>query len=143
MKNRIVMTTLVTLLFVITLALFASTQQIAGSQAQQKSQPQTGGKAVPTGVEPMSMDEMLRKCRQHCESSTTMLESVIRQAEDAKKSGELPKMQSALDNAEQQAQEMKKHMEMCLSMITMMQGVHGQTNIQQDQKQPANTPKKK
>lgn len=117
--------TVLSFMLIITLAVFALAQRPASSQQQQKPQQQQ--------TQPMSMDQMMQECRKHCDATTTMLESLIRQAEDAKKSGDVPKMRAALDNAQQQAQEMKKHIEMCRSMMDMMQMM---------QKQPAKPPQK-
>jgi CHASE1-domain containing sensor protein len=114
-------------MLMITLVIFALAQRPTSSQQQQKQQQSASGQT-------MSMDQMMQECRKHCESTMTMLESVIRQAEDAKKSKEVRKMQLALENAQQQAQEMKNHIEMCRSMMDMMQMMQ--------KKEPAKPPQK-
>lgn len=133
MKNRASVRTILSLMLTIVVAIFANAQRSTPSQDQQKSQP-------PSGVPPMSMNEMMQGCSKHSEISTTILESVIRQAEAAKQSRELPKMQLALDNAQQQLQEVKKHVESCRSMIDMMRKMNSGGRGRQDEKTPA--PKK-
>ena len=108
--NKMIPNAMLVVALAVTLSLLAVGQQPAPSQARR-----------------MSMDEMMQQCKKHCESTNAMLESLIREADAAKRSNEAPKMSAALDNTEQMASEMKKHMEMCMNMMSMMGNMMGQS----------------
>jgi len=108
--NKMIPNAMLVVALAVTLSLLAVGQQAAPSQAPR-----------------MSMDEMMQQCKKHCESTNAMLESLIREAEAARKSNEAPKMSVALQNAEQMASEMKNHMQMCMNMMSMMGNMMGQS----------------
>src|SRR5213078_867112 len=108
--NKMIPNAMLVVALAVTLSLLAVREQAAPSQAPR-----------------MSMDEMMQQCKKHCESTNAMLESLIREAEAARKSNEAPKISVALQNAEQMASEMKNHMQMCMNMMSMMGNMMGQS----------------
>lgn len=73
----------------------------------------------------MSMDNMMKGCREHCQATTTSIDKTLGNISDAKKSNDPAKMRAALDQIEKPLAEMKNHMSMCMNMMNMMQQMHG------------------
>ena len=98
-----------------------SNQQEQGMQGMQSEQMQHG-----------SMDQMMQKCR------STMLPMMNRNSQarkdiaSAKASNDPAKMRSALDEAEKAIDGMDAHMNSCMSMMNMMQNMHGMMGGEQN-----------
>ncbi len=82
---------------------------------QQK--PQSGGA--------MSMEDMMKECRKHCEATTNSIDQTMRMMEEARQSNDPAKMRAALDSAQKPLAEMKDHMAMCMQMMDRMRQTHG------------------
>lgn len=78
------------------------------------------GQQTPHQKSTMSMNEMMEQCKKHCEATSTSLDSLSKQLDDAKESNDLTKMRAALENAQRMTAEMKNHMNMCMNMMSMM-----------------------
>jgi hypothetical protein len=89
----------------------------ATKPAQQTTQQQSHQKQ-------MSMDDMMKGCREHCQSTMKSIDQMMKTMADAKASNEQAKMRAALDQAEKPLTDMRQHMNMCMSMMDMMQ-MHG------------------
>lgn len=74
----------------------------------------------PQGQQMMSMDAMMKMCREHCEMATKSVDQVSKVIQDAKAANDITTMRAALDQAQKPLAEMKDHMAMCLSMMDMM-----------------------
>jgi hypothetical protein len=72
-----------------------------------------------------SMDDMMRGCRTHCQATTTSIDQLMKQMDEAKQSNDPAQMRAALDEAQKPLTEMKDHMTMCMNMMGMMEGMHG------------------
>jgi hypothetical protein len=77
------------------------------------------------GEEKMSMDDMRKECRTHCQATTTSLDRLTKRIDEAKQSNDPAQMRAALDEAQKPLAEMKNHMTMCMNMMSMMQHTHG------------------
>ena len=75
--------------------------------------------------EKMSMDDMMKECRTHCQETTTSIDQLTKRMDEAKQSNDPAQMRAALDAAQQPLTEMKDHMTKCMHMMSMMQGMHG------------------
>lgn len=73
----------------------------------------------------MSMDNMMKGCREHCQQTTASIDRLMQTMEEAEQSNDLAKMRAALDEAQKPLTEMKEHMSMCMNMMDMMQKMHG------------------
>lgn len=90
--------------------------------AQQQSAP---GQKPQQGQQMMSMDDMMKGCREHCQATTKSIDQMSKMMEDAKASNDPVKMQAALDQAQKPLADMKDHMGMCMKMMNMMENMHG------------------
>jgi hypothetical protein len=106
---------------------------VAGVAQQQKSttQPQKGGGA-------MQMSDMMAACREHCQATGNTIDQLNKTIDDAKKSNDPAKMRAALESVQKPLAVMKSHMSMCMSMMDMMQKMHGGTSAE-----PNKSPEKK
>ena len=98
-------------------ALLLSGSALAQQNQQQK--PSTQGKPQ------MSMDEMMKGCREHCEQTSASIDRMMQTMDEARQSNDPAKMRAALDQAQKPLAEMKQHMNMCMNMMGMMQKMHG------------------
>ncbi len=69
----------------------------------------------------MSSSEMMRECREHCSAAHQSLDQASKTADEAKQSDDPAKMRSALQAISQSLAEGKRHMGMCLNMMSMME----------------------
>ena len=102
-------------------ALISNAAQVSAQEQKpsQKSEMKTMGK--------MSMDEMMKDCKEHHESAMKSVDQMMKMMDGAKQSNDPAKMRSALDQSQKQLGEMKEHMSMCGNMMSMMekQGMGG------------------
>lgn len=75
--------------------------------------------------QPQSMDDMRQGCRTHCQATTTSIDQLTKQIEEARQSNDPAQMRAALDAAQKPLTEMKDHMGMCMNMMSMMQNMPG------------------
>ena len=73
----------------------------------------------------MSMDDMMKGCREHCQTNTKSMDAMDKAMGDAAASNDAAKMRAALTDAQKQLGEMRKHMSMCMNMMNMMEKMHG------------------
>jgi hypothetical protein len=98
-------------------ALLLGTSALAQQDQQQK--PMTQSKPQ------MSMDGMMKGCREHCQQTSASIDELMKTMDEAKQSNDPAKMRTALDQAQKPLAEMKQHMNMCMNMMGMMQKMHG------------------
>jgi len=75
--------------------------------------------------QPKSMDDMMKECRTHCQTTTATLDQLTRQMDNAKQSNDPAQMRTALDAVQKPLAEMKDHMTGCMGMMSMMEKMHG------------------
>jgi uncharacterized membrane-anchored protein YhcB (DUF1043 family) len=119
MKAKMLMATIIVGL---ALTALVAVQQPAASGQQRQSQPQGEKKKM---MDNMSMDEMMKECRKHCEATTNSIDQMTKTMDEARQSNDPAKMRSALDAAQTPLAEMKNHMSMCMNMMDMMGKMHG------------------
>ena len=73
----------------------------------------------------MSMGDMMKGCREHCQATMKSISQLSTTIDDAKASNDPAKMRAALDQAQKPLTEMKRHMDMCMQMMNMMEKMHG------------------
>lgn len=86
--------------------------------AQQQSQP---AKPQQTMDKMMSMDDMMKSCREHCDKTMSSIDQTNATIEKAKQSNDPAQMRAALEQGQKSLTEMKDHMSMCMNMMDMMQ----------------------
>jgi len=91
--------------------------------SQEKQQPSPKSEMKSTGK--MSMDEMMKECREHHQSVTKSIDQMTKMMEAAKQSNDPVKMRAALDQSQKQLSEMKEHMTKCGNMMSMMEKMPG------------------
>ncbi len=96
---------------------------IGGSALAQQAQPQKP--PVTQEKSPMSMGDMMKGCRDHCEQTSASIDRVMQTIDEAKQSNDPVKMRQALDQAQKPLADMKQHMSMCSNMMNMMEKMHG------------------
>lgn len=105
---------------------------LSGAVLAQQNQQQ---KPPPTQSKPeMSMDSMMKGCREHCERMSASMDRVMQMMEEAKQSNDVMKMRAALEQAPKPLSDMKQHMTMCTSMMGMMEKMHGMGGMMRGQK---------
>lgn len=72
-----------------------------------------------------SMDDMMKECRTHCQTTTASIDQLTTKMEAAKQSNDPAQMRAALDEAQKPLTEMKEHMTGCMGMMSMMEKMHG------------------
>lgn len=99
-----------------------------GAVAQQQAKPaqQSGQQQRAAGQ--MSMEDMMKGCREHCQTAMKSTDALAKTIADAKASNDPAKMRGALDQAEKPLANMRQHMTMCMNMMSMMQKMHGGAN---------------
>lgn len=73
----------------------------------------------------MSMDDMMKNCREHCQATSKSIAQMSSAMNDAKQSNDPSKTRAAIDQAQKPLADMKDHMKMCMDMMSMMQNMHG------------------
>jgi predicted lipoprotein len=103
---------------VMSLALaFALTALVAAQQGAKPGQQKPGGQ--------MTMDEMMKECRKHCQETAKSIDQTTKALEEANQSNDPARMRAANDQAMKALAEMKNHMSMCMNMMDMMEKMHG------------------
>ena len=103
-------------------------------QNQQQKPPATQSKPE------MSMDNMMKGCREHCERTSASMDRLMQMMEEAKQSNDVTKMRAALEQAQKPLADMQQHMTMCTNMMGMMEKMHGMGGMMGGQK-PTPAPK--
>ena len=99
-----------------------STTITAGTFAQSAKSPSTEPQK---GSQMMSMDDMMKQCRDHCSKASKSMDETMKMMNDAKQSNDVNKMRAAMDQMQKPMADMKQHMNMCMSMMDMMQKMGG------------------
>jgi uncharacterized protein HemX len=73
----------------------------------------------------MSMETMMKECQTHCQETTASIDQMKTRMEKAQQSNDPAQMREALAQAQQPLAAMKDHMASCMSMMSMMQQMHG------------------
>lgn len=105
-----------------TMAIVLSGAMLGGTVVAQ----QTADKPASKGAQ-MSMDGMMRGCREHCEANSKSMDAMEKALQSAASSNDPARMRTALTDAQKQVGDMRKHMGMCMNMMTMMEKMHGGT----------------
>ena len=102
------------------------THVLAGHQApgQEKQQPSHKSE-MKANTGKMSMDEMMKECREHHQSMMKSIDQMTKMMEAAKQSNDPVKMRAALDQSQKHLGEMKEHMTKCGNMMSMMEKMPG------------------
>lgn len=97
---------------------FALATLVAAQQGAKPSQQKPGGQM-------MTMDEMMKECRKHCQETARSIDQTTKTLEEANQSNDPARMRAANDQARKALAEMKNHMSMCMNMMDMMEKMHG------------------
>ena len=97
--------------------------------AQQGARAQTQPAPQQQGQQTMSMDGMMKMCREHCEMTTKSVDQVSKVIQDAKASNDVTKMRAALDQTQKPLAEIRDHMAMCMKMMDMMGSMGNMPNM--------------
>lgn len=98
----------------------------ASAFAQQQSKPANQSQqATNQGGQAMKMDDMMKSCREHCQSTMTSISQTQATMAQARQSNDPAQMRAALEQGDKSLTEMNNHMSMCMSMMNMMGGMHG------------------
>jgi hypothetical protein len=73
----------------------------------------------------MSMETMMKECQTHCQETTASIDQMKTRMEKAQQSNDPAQMREALAQAQPPLAAMKDHMASCMSMMSMMQQMHG------------------
>ncbi len=111
--KQIKMTTVMSLALAFALAALVVAQQPA-KPGQQKP-----------GGQMMTMDEMMKECRKHCQETAKSVDQTTKMMEEAEQSNDPARMRDALGQWRKSLAEMKNHMSMCMNMMDMMEKMHG------------------
>ena len=79
----------------------------------------------PPAGQQQSLNDMMKECRTHCQATTTSIDQLTKQMEEAKQSNDPGQMRAALDEAQKPLAKMKDHMTGCRNMMGMMEHMHG------------------
>ena len=105
------------------------------SAAQVSAQEQTPSqKSEMKAMGKMSMDEMMKDCKEHHQSAMKSIDQMTKMMDGAKQSNDPAKMRAALDQGQKQLGEMKEHMTMCGNMMSMMEKMQGMGGMMKGQK---------
>jgi hypothetical protein len=99
----------------------------AGQVRAQEQPPAHKGEMKSTGK--MSMDEMMKDCKEHHQSAMKSIDQMTKMMDGAKQSNDPAKMRAALDQSQKQLGEMKEHMNMCGNMMSMMEKMQGTSGM--------------
>lgn len=108
-------------ILVVAVSVFAWSCSIPGSA--QKSEMKSTGK--------MSMDDMMKHCKEHHQSAMKSIDQMTKVMDGAKQSNDPAKMRSALDQSQKHLAQMKEQMTMCGNMMNMMEKMHGMGGMMQ------------
>ncbi|MBA3767845.1 MAG: hypothetical protein H0W99_12835 [Acidobacteria bacterium] len=96
---------------VLGVSVFAQQQSQTGNQPQQPTK---------QGGQMMSMDDMMKGCKEHCQKTMTSIDQTTTTMAQARQSNDPAQMRSALEQGEKSLTEMKDHMSMCMNMMGNM-----------------------
>ena len=126
--NRTKSVVIVTLTLVFAVSMVGIAQQQKSATQGQKAEQQRGGQ--------MQMGDMMAMCREHCQATSNSIDQLNKTIDKAKRSNDPAKMRAALDSVQKPLADMKNHMSMCMSMMEMMQKMHGGGTADQKDKTP-------
>ena len=106
-------------LLAIAAATFITVSAIAQTPPQQNPQAPTQRGQM------MSMGDMMKGCREHCQMSMKSMDGLAKTVADARASNDSAKMRAALQQVEKPLADMRQHMTMCMNMMSMMEKMHG------------------
>jgi phage shock protein A len=116
MKTRIMANAAAALFVLLGLSLFSWSQQAGtGSSSMQMQKQQKGGH-----------HSAMMECHQNMQSMRQSNDKLRATIAEAKRSNDPAKMRAALDDAEKSIDSMDNRMDRCMSMMNMMQNMHGQ-----------------
>lgn len=75
--------------------------------------------------QPMSMDDMMKNCREHHASEMKAHDGAAAALARAKQANSMDEMRKGIEQAEKSLGEMKNHMSMCMGMMDKMGGMRG------------------
>ncbi len=90
--------------------------------AQQDANP---GQEKQPGGQMMSMDEMMKECRRHCQETAKSIDRTTKMLDEAEQSNDPARRQAAIAQARKSLAEMKNRMERCMNMMDMMEKMRG------------------
>lgn len=93
--------------------------------ANRSGPPQTAPAKPAAQKTSMSMDDMMKQCREHCSTATKQMDDMMKKMSDARTSNDPAKMRAALEDVRKPLTEMKGHMDQCMTMMDMMQKMGG------------------
>jgi uncharacterized protein (UPF0147 family) len=117
------------LLFTGIVMVFVSAPDLTFSQ--EKQQPSHKSEMKATGK--MSMDEMMKECREHHQSMTKSIDQMTKMMEAAKQSKEPGNLRAAIEQTQKHLSEMTEHMTMCGNMMSMMEKMPGMGGMMKSQ----------
>jgi len=92
-------------------------------------QPKQGGQT-------MSMDDMMKGCKEQCEKNMTSIDQTAAAMKKARESNDSAQMRTALEQGEKSLGEMKEHMSSCMSMMKMGNMDMKNMNMNKSRKKP-------
>jgi phage shock protein A len=113
--------------------LFALLSIAIAHQSRGQGTQQAPQKTETKPMNKMSMDEMMKECREHHQSMTKSVDQLSKTLEGAKQSNDPAKMRAAIDQAQKHLSEMKEHMSMCGNMMSMMEKMPGMGGMMKSQ----------
>lgn len=96
-----------------------------GTAAYSQQTSSQGAPAQKPGQMNMSMSDMMKQCREHCQTAAKSMDDMTKMMNDAKQSNDPAKMHEAMDKMAKPMADMKQHMNMCMNMMDMMQHMNG------------------
>lgn len=105
------------------LALAAAALITVSATAQTPSQQKPQAPTQPGQM--MSMGDMMKGCREHCQASMKSMDGLAKIVADARTSNDPAKMRAALQQVEKPLADMRQQMTMCMNMMSMMEKMHG------------------
>ena len=88
------------------------------------------------GGQSMSMDDMMKGCKEQCEKNMTSIDQIAATMKQARESNDPAQMRSALEQGEKSLAEMKTHMSSCMSMMNMENMDMKNMNMNKSRKKP-------
>jgi len=105
---------------------------------------QQGGRSQqqPASGEQMSMADMMKGCRDHCDRTSKGMDEMASAMKAARDSSEPAAMRGAMDRMDKAMADMKEHMGMCMRMMNMhgKGGMAGMMGGMMGEAKPAETP---
>lgn len=94
------------------------------------------------GKQQMSMADMMKGCRDHCDRTSKGMDAMASAMKAARDSKDPAAMGKAMDRMDASMADMKQHMGMCMRMMNMMHDMHGKGGMagMMGGSKPAKTP---